>query len=174
MGSIGANKGTTVIKGAKQFEGKSFTELYDAVSTVINENGAHAISSKKVREVFGLEDASVAQITSLIAILNGIREYDRGYDENKTPYTIRWITVEPIGSEISQDMRDLGMRQTKRPISVNIWTEPTTDSAYLRMTDAKEHDALIGANGGLFTYTDKGKRKTLKMFDVRYGRRTFK
>ena len=125
-----------------------------------------------------MQNATDNQLDTLYRIIRGIDEYDKGYDDNKTPYNIVRITVDEMKSSIERTPeeiefdRHLGIRhRSTNPIYVNIDTQPNDDRAIIRMMDEKSHNAIIGVNGGLYTYTDKGKKKTLDLFKVQYGKR---
>ena len=175
MGSIGANKNTATVKSAESFVGKSVQDIYDAVKGY--QSGDKWVSAvERIREEFNLPNATTAQLNTVRDILQGMAQYDRGLDDNKTPYNIVSITIEEIGShktpeEIEFDKR-LGIRQLKNPLYLHIRTVPNTDSAYLRMVDEKTHSTLIGPNGGTYEYNSKHKKKSLDKWNVMYGERT--
>ena len=159
-----ANKPTFVDKDVT-----SLSKLFER-----GENENYAQLENRVRETLNIPGASEKQIDALRQIFRGIDEYDKGYDDNKTPYRIVRFTVEEMKSSIAltdEERRRLRLNKTKNPIYVSISTEPNSDSAVIRMLDSKRRVAVIGPNGGLFTYDDKGNKKSLKLFDVQYGKK---
>lgn len=128
---------------------------------------------KAIREDFNLGFATASQIDAIRAVFKGMQEYDKGYDEAKTPYKITDLKIRRVVSdEDGARMRELGMREDKT-IQISIDTEPVTESSYIRMVDAKHRMALIGAKGGYYTYGKNSRRKNLSSFDVRYGKRSY-
>lgn len=160
MGSIGASQTTST-----SFAGKSVQDLFEAAGT-----------HKSLRDTFNLQNVSDTQLSMLYRILRGINEYDRYYDEDKTPYNISLMTIKEMGSsktpeEIERD-RELGIRQSKPDIYIDIYAEPNIDNAYIRMLDEKHHHAIIGPRGGLYTYLNGGKRTSLDLYKVQRGERS--
>lgn len=167
MGSVGTIE-------PKSYVGKSVTDLARAVQRKGEESYKDLYD--RMRKDFNIPDASDRQLDTLRAVINGIDGYDRSYGDEKTPYNITYYHIEQIGDYSEEERarrKRLGLRTTKSPISISISTEPNTESAYLRMVDAKTHSGIIGANGGLYTYgTGKSSRKiNLSRFDVAYGKR---
>lgn len=128
---------------------------------------------KALRADFNLDFATDSQIAAIRGIFRGMQEYDRGYDENHTPYKITDIMIRKVTDfEDDERRRSWGMRADKT-IQVHISTEPQTDNSYVRMADEKYRSTLIGARGGYYTYNSKHNRKDLSAFDVRYGKRPY-
>lgn len=132
--------------------------------------------TKKLKQDFGLERATDAQILSIKRMLNGIAQWDKGYDDDKTPYAIKKIDIQMImpaktKEEIAKDRELFGRKLAEDvTISVSVTTEPQTDSAYLRYLDTKRRYALLGRNGAWFTFTNGGKRKKVDSWDMEYGK----
>ena len=119
-----------------------------------------------LREDFGLENASEEQLNAVKDIMRGVMQYDKGYDEAKTPYVINSFDLYMVG-----EGKDA-------PVAFHLRATSKSDSAMIRIMDEKEHNALIGRRGGLFEYatnskTGKIKHKKLDDFKVKYGTRTF-
>lgn len=162
MGSVG----TAVQTKETSFVGRSVKDLSDAFTGTDDE----------LRDRFDLEEATYAQLVTLRNVFRGMAEYDRDYSDERVPYKIRYYTVRHLGDTRTEEektsLRDLGMRLSARPISVSIVTVPDTDSAMLRLTDEKTHRFIVGARGGLYDYTDGGRKVTVSDFDAKYGKRT--
>lgn len=126
-----------------------------------------------IRKDFNLSSATNSQIDSISRVFSGILEYDKGYDENRTPFNVTKVSIqrisEPDPEELKLNKRILGRSFEDKTIQLIINTEPKTDSAYIKMVDSKYRRVLIGSKGGYFTYDRNGKKKTLSSFDVRYG-----
>jgi len=170
MGSVGKNNSTEVSKPT--FVDKDVTSLSALFERGENEN--YTQLENRVRETLNIPGASEKQIDVLRQIFRGIDEYDKGYDDNKTPYRIVRFTVREMKSTSTltdEERRQLRINKTKNPIYLSISTEPNSDSAMIRMLDSKQRLAVIGPNGGLFMYDDKGNKKSLKLFDVQYGKK---
>ena len=159
---------------SRDFKGKSVADLLKAIEREYDSEN-YTDYENRIRKTFNIPNATGKQIDSLRQIIRGMEQYDRGYDENKTPYNIYLFTVEEMGGYTEDEKarrKELGMRSTAPSIYVSISTEPNVASAYLRMTDAKDHMAMIGPNGGLYDFSDKThKKRKLNMFDVQYGKR---
>lgn len=125
---------------------------------------------KLLREDFNLDFATESQLSSIISVFRGMEQYDKGFDENKTPYQITDIKIRRIHSdEDLQRYAEMGMKPDKT-IQLSITTAPQTDSAYIRMMDTKYRTALIGPKGGYYTYGGKNyRRQNVSDFDIKYG-----
>ena len=125
------------------------------------------------RKFFNIPEANNYQISAIKQILDGMMKYDISHDGNKTPYKIDDISISQTTIDESEKelRKSLGMRSTASPVSVYIYTTPQTESAYLRMMDAKTRSCLIGAKGGYYTYEGKRKARkvSIKPFDIKYG-----
>lgn len=127
---------------------------------------------KAIKEDFNLDFATESQIDAIRGVFKGMQEYDKGYDENHTPYKITDISVRRVMSdEDIERYKLMGMREYK-DIQLSIRTEPQSESAYIRMADEKYRHAIIGARGGYYTYDKNSRRKTISSFDIRYGTRS--
>ena len=165
MGVIG-----TAAKGfsTSSLIGKS-TEALDRYTNYMD-------GSKNIREDFGLEFASNAQIEAIRSVLKGIREYDRSYDSNKTPFLIEKIEINRVtpaktAEEIERDRWLMGKKmQDNITIHFSAVTKPDTDNAVINAMDTKYRGFLIGRSGGYYTYAGKS-RKAISSFDARYGSR---
>ena len=126
-----------------------------------------------IRKDFNLNRATESQIESLRQMFKGILEYDRGYDDSKTPYNVMTISITPISSQTPEDLalnkRLTGRSMEQKEISILIRTEPNVDNPLIRSWDTKYRNAILGRNGGFHTYDNNGKRKSIKPFDIRYG-----
>lgn len=164
MGSVGANKSTSISTSLK---GQS-TEILDKY-TSWNEG------SKNIRKDFNLDFATNKQIDAIREIFKGIREYDKGYDENKTPYTIESIRIERVSQQTPEELRRnkelFGRTMENKDISVSIITVPQSENVYIRMMDEKYRRTLIGKGGGYYTYNNNHNRTRISSFDIRYGSR---
>lgn len=170
MGGVGKNNNTVTSKPT--FVDKDVSSLSKLFERGENEN--YTQLENRVREVLDIPGASEKQINVLRQIFRGIDEYDKGYDDNKTPYRIVRFTVKEMESSSTltdEERRRLRMNKTKNPIYVSISTEPRVDNALIRMWDSKQRLAVIGPNGGLYMYDDKGNKKSLRLFDVQYGKK---
>lgn len=175
MGGRGTAATRNTATQSEGFKGKSVTDLHIAIERDYDNNENYKDYEARIRKTFNIPNATSKQIDSLRRIIRGMDQYDRGYDENKTPYNIYHFNVEEMGGyteEQKSRRKELGMRTTAPSIYVSISTEPNVNSAYLRMMDAKEHTTLIGPNGGLYEYNNNHKKKTLKLFNVQYGKHT--
>ena len=159
MGSVGVK--TSV---AQRLVGQNVDALKD-----------YFVNYKQIREDFNLDFATNSQISAIADMLRGIVKYDRGHDENRTPYTIDEIRIrrvlEPDQEEIKRNKELLGRSFEDKTISVTITTIPDTDNAYVRMVDTKDRQFLIGPKGGYFTYGKGSKHKNIKAWDAQYGMR---
>lgn len=174
MGSIGANKNSPV-SVQESLAGKSITELDRYINPTATGVTSWKQAKENIRKDFGLDFATDAQIDAIRDVFKGIQEHDHGYDENKTPYNIASIRIQRVleqtPEELARNKELFGRTYENKDIQISITTVPNTESAYLRMTDEKERYAMVGKNGGFFTYNDNGKRKTVKSFDMMYGNR---
>jgi len=129
--------------------------------------------ASNIRKDFNLDFATNSQITAISKVFSGILEYDKGYDENRTPFVVTKVSIrrisEPNPEELKRNKETLGRSFEDKTIQLIIRTEPKTDSAYVRMVDTKYRSVLIGSKGGYYTYSLSGKKKSLSDFDVRYG-----
>ena len=162
MGSIGSTVSTsTSVVGKDTTSLDRYTNFTDG--------------AKNLRKDFNLDFATASQIDAIRSVFKGMQEYDRNYDEAKTPYKITSLSIKRVLESTEEDrarMKELGMREDKT-IQISIDTEPVTESSYIRMADAKHRMALIGAKGGYYTYNRNSKRTPISSFDIRYGKRSY-
>ena len=121
------------------------------------------ITTKNVEEQLGLEPNSTtaSQKATLVSMFNGMKEYDRSYDDNKTPFKVQKI-------QISQPSLHDPVIPSKA-LSVLVVTTGDSGRPVVDAMDTKYRQFIIGTGGGAYTYSDKGKRKTVSSFDIRYG-----
>ncbi len=131
-------------------------------------------SSENIRKDFNLDFATDKQIESIISVFQGIQEYDKGYDDNKTPFTLESLkiqrVVEQTPEELARNKELFGRTMEHKDIQISIRTEPVTESSYIRMVDEKYRSAIIGKGGGFYTYRN-GKKTTIRAWDMKYGNR---
>ncbi len=190
MGSVGGgNTNTRNTSEAPKYDNAYWSasgsynhEDYKSTAELIERYVKDSNWKDNMRKDLSLTDATDEQLWALRTIFQGIQEYDKGYDDNKTPYKIASFDVEMLGEKVSEErkaeLRSYGLRATKQPIMVSIRTVPDINSAYLRMTDEKERRVLIGPRGGYFKYSEsprsgKTSQQTVRPFDVRYGKRPY-
>ena len=135
--------------------------------------GSWTEASKAIREDFNLDFATDKQIESLRYVFRGIQEYDKGYDENKTPYIVEDIMIrrvmEQTPEELARNKELFGRTLENKDIQISIRTEPVTESSYIRTVDTKYRSAIMGRSGGFYTFNRNGKKSTVRSFDMRYG-----
>ena len=107
--------------------------------------------------------------------MSGILEYDKGYDDNKTPYVITELSIkrviEPSAESLRATKELTGRTHENKDILISITTEPVVNNLYLKMMDTKYRQAVLGKGGGFFTFGKDRKRKPIKNFDMLYGTR---
>lgn len=164
MGSVGTNRGTVIS-----------TSLKGQSTAVLDKYTSWDEGSKNIRKDFNLDFATESQINAIRDIFKGIREYDKGYDENKTPYTIEDIKIERLSQQTPEELQRnkelFGRTMERKDIMVSITTIPQSESALIRMMDEKYRFTLIGKGGGYYTYNDNHKRTSISSFDIMYGSR---
>lgn len=166
MGSIGTASRTST---SESLQDKSITSLQKYTDW--------KEGNQNIRKDFDLDFATTAQIDAIRNMLKGVLEYDKGYDADKTPFNIHRIDIHKTTDRLSEEEKQrnkelFGKTMEDKTISFNIWTIPNSDNAYIRMMDEKHRQGLIGPGGGFYEFTDGGKRKNLKLFDVQYGKRS--
>ena len=121
---------------------------------------------------FGLEDASRAQISSLQEVIRGITKYDQDLHSVE----VDGVDISMMGKKKTAEDKERErwlygkVQKDNRPIQVAITTRPISDSAYIRIADAKTRSFLIGRNGGFYDYKN-GKRRSVDKFKAVYGER---
>ena len=157
MGSVGSNN-----TSSNNIVGKSVKVLDDIRKK----------NSKDIRETLNIPDATEKQLDTIKRLFMLMADWKRGYDSEKTPYEIEDFSIREIGrttDEEKDERRKLGIKNYAPTIQISIRTAPIVDSSYIKMLDTSYHSALIGANGGLYTFTSNGKRKKLDLSDVAHG-----
>lgn len=145
MGGRGSG-GARGRSGGGRLEGKS----------VIDVN----ITFDNVEKQLGLQELTASQKNTLVDMFRGMKENDRSYDANKTPYKISTLRITQPG------LNDDVVRY--KDVSVLVITDGNT-GRFVDYMDRRTRQFIIGPKGGAYTYTDKGKRKNVRSFDVQYG-----
>lgn len=123
------------------------------------------ITTSNVEEKLGLELNSTtdSQKRTLVNMFNGMKEYDRSYNDDKTPFKIEKMQIsQPSLHDPVVPSKDL---------SVLIITTGDSGRPAVDAMDTKYRQFIIGTGGGAYTYSNNGKRKTVSSFNVRYGSR---
>lgn len=130
---------------------------------------------KNIRKDFNLDFATASQVSAIRRLMSGILEYDKGYDDNKTPYVITELSIkrviEPSAESLRATKELTGRTHENKDILISITTEPVVNNLYLKMMDTKYRQAVLGKGGGFFTFGKDRKRKPIKNFDMLYGTR---
>ena len=157
---------------AEALVGQSVTEL----EKYARWNGGEG--DENIRKDFGLERATEKQLDALRAMFRGMMEHDKQYGDDKAPFNIEAIHIEMLGERKSQEDidRERVLYGRKRPdnpvISVLVITRPNSGNSYIDYLDTKDRQALLGKNGGWYTYSNGAKlsKKKVDSFDMIYGK----
>ena len=121
------------------------------------------ITFDNIEKKLELTDTSAAQKNKLLDMFRGMEKNDYSYDGQKTPYEIKGISItQPfIDSEFGRSI----------DIQVSIETGGNTGRYLVDSMDRRYRMFFIGKNGGVYTYSEGGKRKTVSGFEFMNGKR---